>query len=235
MTFPLSRQKEWLVLVPAMTVPFIAALFYFRLFSDQPVAKFIYVAVKLFNLSWPLIGSYLFITAWIPSFSLRESRHRRAIPLGLLSGLMIVAIMVLGLATPIGQAVSSSTGRIRVKVAELGIIDHYILFSIFLSFFHSLLEEYYWRWFVFGNLCQLIRPIWANLLSALAFAAHHVIVLHEYFPLRWALFFGASVAVGGVIWNTMYAKQRTLAGAWVSHLLVDLGIMTIGYVILFVP
>ena len=116
---------------------------------------------------------------------------------------------------------------------QLGIIKYYVLFAIFLSFFHSLLEEYYWRWFVYGNLLKIINPVAASLISAAAFASHHVIVLKEYFPWGWALFFGFSVAIGGVVWNTMYQRQKTLTGVWLSHMIVDLAIMTIGYFLIF--
>ena len=33
----------------------------------------------------------------------------------------------------------------------------YLLLAVFYSAIHSLLEEYYWRWFVFGRLSQLCK------------------------------------------------------------------------------
>ena len=51
--------------------------------------------------------------------------------------------------------------------------------------------------------------------------------------MAWALVFAALVGVGGVIWSLLYARQRTLLGAWISHLLVDVGIMALGYKLIF--
>jgi hypothetical protein len=66
-------------------------------------------------------------------------------------------------------------------------------------------------------------------LAAGAFAAHHVVVASTFFGLAAGLLLGGSVAVGGLLWSLMLARQGTLAGAWVSHVLVDLGLAWIGY------
>lgn len=232
-TFPFRGKKEWWLLIPAMTLPCLAALVYFDLLADHPIAAALYFFTKFFTLVWPLIGTFLLVEYWVPRFEIRHSRHRQAIFTGVVSGGIISAIILAGLYTPIGDAVFAYGGRIKQKAEELGFYEYYIPFAIFLSFFHSLLEEYYWRWFVYGNLRQLISPVRANFLSALAFASHHVIILKEYFPWGWALFFGFSVALGGVIWNIHYERERTLAGAWISHMMVDLAIMAVGYMILF--
>jgi membrane protease YdiL (CAAX protease family) len=100
---------------------------------------------------------------------------------------------------------------------------------------HSLLEEYYWRWFVFGQLMELSRPLTAVTISATGFMAHHVCVLAVYFgwnsPAGFYLtaFCSLSVAVGGVLWALLYRRHGALYGVWLSHLLVDAGIFVIGY------
>ncbi|MCB0351894.1 MAG: CPBP family intramembrane metalloprotease [Bdellovibrionales bacterium] len=228
-----SRWLSWFLIVPAMTLPCISAIFYFDLYSGHPLATALYFLTKFFTLFWPLVATFLIFRYWIPRFELRHSRHTEALVPGAITGSLIAAVMILGLFTPIGDAVFRYGWRIRQKAQELGFYNLYIPFAIFLSFFHSLLEEYYWRWFVYGTLRKLIHPILANLLAALAFASHHLVVLKEYFPLSWALFFSASVAVGGIIWNIHYERQQTIAGAWISHLIADLAIMTVGYFIIF--
>ena len=78
----------------------------------------------------------------------------------------------------------------------------------------------------------LMRIMPALILGNVAFASHHVVILNEYFPMTWALLFGCAVGAGGAIWCVMFERQRTLMGAWISHVIADLGIMTIGYKIL---
>ena len=37
------------------------------------------------------------------------------------------------------------------------------------------------------------------------------------------------VAVGGAVWSWAYRRSGSLLGPWLSHILVDTGIMLIGY------
>jgi membrane protease YdiL (CAAX protease family) len=220
-------------LVPAALLPVTASLFYFVLFSDQPWARVLYGATKVFTLLWPLLAV---------RFLLGESLHNplgnlrgqlRAVPLGAFVGLLVVGLMAGLMATPAGAVVLQSAGTIRAKAEQLGILNHYVIFAVFLSFVNSAVEEFYWRWFVYGQLRRLLPGWRAHALAGAAFAAHHVVVVTQFFPLMEALSFGVAVGLGGVIMSLLYERQRTLAGAWVCHLVVDLGIMGIGYGLLF--
>src|SRR5690606_28218177 len=57
----------------------------------------------------------------------------------------------------------------------------FIGLAIFISLFHSFLEEYYWRWFVFGELQRRIPVGAAYAIASVGFAAHHVLVVLAYF------------------------------------------------------
>jgi membrane protease YdiL (CAAX protease family) len=108
--------------------------------------------------------------------------------------------------------------------------------AAFIAVAHAALEEYYWRWFVFGRLRRHLAVGAAAVLSGLAFMGHHVLVLAVYFPGR---FWGAAVplslaiAVGGVVWAWLYHRSGSLLGPWLSHVLVDAAIMLIGYDLMF--
>jgi hypothetical protein len=81
---------------------------------------------------------------------------------------------------------------------------------------------------------RLMRLAPALLLSGLAFGAHHVLVLAMYFgwdsPWTWG--FSAAVAIGGVYWAWLYERTGSLVGPWLSHILADVAIFTIGYELL---
>jgi membrane protease YdiL (CAAX protease family) len=109
-------------------------------------------------------------------------------------------------------------------------LEHYIAFCLFLALFHSLLEEYYWRWFVFGNLQKLFKSdIYAHLIAAVCFALHHIVVTTQFFPLTYGIVFGSFVGIGGYIWSQLYARFATLSASWISHIIVDLVILGVGY------
>ena len=128
-------------------------------------------------------------------------------PLGLLTGGIIFATAwVLFEWSWLGEYVRQAAGAIRTKTEDLGVIDFYIPFAIFLSVFHSLLEEYYWRWFVYGRLAKFWpRPV-AGLVASLAFAGHHYVVLGCYFSFWGAAVFGTLVGVGGALWCWHYHR-----------------------------
>jgi membrane protease YdiL (CAAX protease family) len=127
----------------------------------------------------------------------------------------------------------AATDQIRAKVASFGIdsLAKYAALAAFYSLAHSLLEEYYWRWFVFGQLRRLTALWPAITISSLGFMAHHVLVLALYFgawsPLTWL--FSAAVAIGGAFWAWLYDRTGSLVGPWLSHAAIDAGIFFIGY------
>jgi hypothetical protein len=123
--------------------------------------------------------------------------------------------------------------EIRRKVSGMGVAGkpQFLLLGGFYALFHSFLEEYYWRWFVFDRLRGWIGSKAAVAVSAVGFMAHHVIVVSLYFG--WfsgaSLVFCLGVCMGGVIWARLYEARRSLFGPWVSHLLVDAVIFGIGF------
>ena len=53
----------------------------------------------------------------------------------------------------------------------------YLYLASFYCVFHSLFEEYYWRWFVFGQLRGVTSVGPAMIVSSLGFTFHHILVL----------------------------------------------------------
>ena len=120
----------------------------------------------------------------------------------------------------------------KAKVESLGIAEQFVLFALFVTFAHSFFEEFYWRWFVYGNLRTVIAPRFAHVIAAIAFAAHHLVVTSQFFPFLFACFLSFCVAVGGFIWSHLYERQKSLMGAWICHLIVDAGLMIVGFQLL---
>ena len=113
----------------------------------------------------------------------------------------------------------------------------FLVIAGFYSVIHSFLEEYYWRWFVYGRARHYLGPTRANLFSSLAFMAHHVVVINTFIPgdYFWTATIPLSlcVAIGGVAWSVLYERTGSIYGAWVSHALVDVAIMICGYDLVF--
>ncbi|MFQ5720239.1 MAG: type II CAAX prenyl endopeptidase Rce1 family protein, partial [Acidobacteriota bacterium] len=163
---------------------------------------------------------------------------------GLLAGLGSGAFMAAGLAGLYllalrgGPLLADAAPRVADRVTAIGAGTpvRFLLLTLFLSGLHSLLEEYYWRWFVFGRLQRRLGRVSSVALSSLAFTAHHVIVLHAFAGpdhVTATACLSAAVAAAGALWALLYVRYATLAPSWLSHLLVDVAIMAIGYDLVF--
>jgi membrane protease YdiL (CAAX protease family) len=143
----------------------------------------------------------------------------------------MVALYHAGL-KPLG-VLKEPAGEVRQKVLGLGIdgVGKYVAMAMFYALAHSLLEEYYWRWFVFGQLRERMAVGWAILVSSVSFMAHHVLVLSLYFGWLSAatVLFSLAVAVGGAFWAWLYQRCGSLYPPWLSHALVDLAIFVVGF------
>jgi membrane protease YdiL (CAAX protease family) len=132
----------------------------------------------------------------------------------------------------------NTPAMVRRKLEEFGLDTPaaFFAFAGFLCVIHSFLEEYYWRWFVFGQLRRVVPLGSAILVSSFAFMAHHVIVLNVYFPGQFwtaTLPFSLCVAGGGGVWACLYQRSGSLLGPWLGHLLIDAAILVIGYDLVF--
>jgi membrane protease YdiL (CAAX protease family) len=227
-----SAQRRWLGVVPAMILPGLGALAYFVGFRESGLIRALYAATKLFTLLWPVVAATVLLRERLPGLD-GLARHLRALPLGAATGAGLVLAMFGLMTTPLGAVVAAGAPAIRAKVESFGVLGHYWLFGGLISTLHALLEEYYWRWFVYGQLRRLLPSAWAHGVAGAAFALHHIVITSVYFGPAWGVPLGAAVGVGGVIWSSIYERQGTLAGAWLSHILVDLGLFTIGYRLIF--
>ena len=151
------------VIIPAMILPFLGTLVYFVFAEGGNLTKIAYSATKLFTFVWPVIAVIFILKQKLKWPRLKESHHWKTLPLGVLVGAGIVGLMFLLMQTSLGAQVKSNATNMQEAVGKFGLTQsNYWLFAVFLSVFHSLLEEYYWRWFVFGGLHQMVSPGWAT-------------------------------------------------------------------------
>jgi len=232
MTTSTHRELSWLVLLPALIVPAIGALFYFVLFPEGSVGQAAYTITKLFTLFYPL----LFLRRTGLGGLLRRRRGKGSWPgwgaviwTGMLCGAAISSLGMLLMLTPLGEIVKEGSGAVTERAEGLGFARHFLLFAVFLSLIHSALEEFYWRWFVYGQLQRRVSRWMAHAVAALAFGGHHLIITLQFFSVSLALFLTTCVVAGGFIWSIMYERQGTVIGCWVSHICVDVMLMIIGF------
>lgn len=229
-TEPRKRSVD-LLLLAAMVLPTAGAWLYFVALQGSELARPAYLASKVVQFSLP-------VWAWA---AVRRSRPRllgspRSALGGLASGLVLAGSLAALYAGLAGTDLAAQAAlRIRSTLQEFGVASPgaYLALAAGLSLGHSLLEEVYWRGFVFRGLEARLRPAPAVVLASLAFASHHLIVVARYAPLGsfWLLAVPATaaVAVGGAHWCGLFRRSGSLLAPWISHLLVDAALMGIGW------
>ena len=220
-----SPRIRWFVVLLALVVPFLMSLIYFVLLPGTWLVNGLYVVMKIMLVVWPAVATLLILRERL---DLGLSNGWRLAMVGVGWGLGIVTLMLGLMVTPLGDIIRAGADNIQTKVEGMGVLDHFVWSALFLSVIHSLIEEVYWRRFVAGNLLHLVSPWKAHLLAGIGFSAHHIVVVSQFFPLGMAFFLGSCVGIGGVLWSVLMVKQRSLLGAWMSHMVVDIGIMIIG-------
>jgi uncharacterized protein len=238
-----SAASHWSALIFAMCFPGLMAWVYFVALA-RPTAEDdgrwlgafpAYLLGKVVQFGFPILWVWIYerhrLRPAVPSF--------KGLALGLGFGFFVAALIFAAYHVLAGNPILAETpDKIREKLilfrAETS--TRYLFLSLFIACMHSLMEEYYWRWFVFGELRYRVSPALAIALSALAFMAHHVVVLAVYFPEHFftgALPFALCVAVGGAAWAWLYQRTGTIYSSWISHLLIDAAILAVGYDMVF--
>jgi membrane protease YdiL (CAAX protease family) len=231
------RFRTALALAFAMSFPTLLTWLYFLLLATgggpaNPAQQLAYAAGKCIQFGFPL--AFVWLSTGRRPRSQRP--HFEGLALALSIGLLVAAAMLaLYFAVLRNSSLLAQTPlRVRHKLEELGAnsTGGYVALATFIVVGHSLLEEYYWRWFVFGGLRRLLPLVPALALASLAFMAHHVILLSVYLPGKFwtaALPFSLVIAVGGAVWAWIYERAGSLCAPWLSHLLVDAAIFVIGW------
>jgi membrane protease YdiL (CAAX protease family) len=233
-----QRSKwRWMGVVIGLAYPTLATWCYFILAAPyaSSVQQAAYTAVKSMQFAFPLIWVWAVLRepiAW-------RRPKPRGIALGAAFSLIVVALGLVVYAALFRESEAFAGAAMKIRGAidrfSLSAEWQYAVLAGFYSLLHSFLEEYYWRWFVFGQLRRLV-PRWPAIgVSAAAFAAHHVVVLSDYFgDWPWgAVLLSVAVAAGGAFWAWLYERTGSLVGPWVSHLIIDAGVFWIGYDLLW--
>lgn len=179
--------------------------------------------------------SPLVIRRWIRGVSWRRAltegfnggrfyRHWRAtggITIGLSAIYLCAYIMFRGYfdAGAVADQLAGTTGTSPETILWIG---------LFIIVINSVIEEYFWRGFLFRELNDLV-PVWlAHLLTGIGFSLHHAVFYIHWF--NGGLIALATVGLFGfsVIMNIVFIRFRDLFSCWVIHAAVDVVQIYIG-------
>lgn len=109
--------------------------------------------------------------------------------------------------------------------------DNFAAVSLYISFVNSLLEEFFFRGFVFLCLYRLNRKKTAYVYSALLFAVYHIAIMGSWFaPLLLGLLISGLFAAG-LIFNWLNKKTGNIYPSWMVHMFANFAINTVGFIL----
>jgi membrane protease YdiL (CAAX protease family) len=235
---PHAPIRDWSALAFASLFPLVMTTIYFLVLHNpngepNPVLMTAFWTGKLFQFLFP--AAYV---CWFERESIRfvgPSWRGIAfgIGFGLTVGISMFALYFLWV-QHIPSVAENSPKMINERLIQFSATTplRFLALAFYICIPHSLGEEYYWRWFVFGWMRRHVPLSVAIALSSIAFMLHHVVILGVYFPGNFwtlALPFSVCVAVGGGVWAWLYQRSGSLYAAWLSHALIDAAIMGLGY------
>jgi len=108
----------------------------------------------------------------------------------------------------------------------------FILVFLYIMFWNSLVEEYFFRWIIFNTLKDN-HKLSAYLLSSIAFSLYHITIFQTWF--HWYILLIALVwlFLWWLFFAWLYKKTSWIWGAWIFHILADAVILVIWYYTFF--
>ena len=106
---------------------------------------------------------------------------------------------------------------------------NFIWVASYISFGNSFLEEFLFRFVSFLKLSQYAGRKTAYVFSSVLFAVYHIAMIGTSFPLPLLLLVLIGLAVGGLIFDFVDEKGKTIYNSWIIHMFADFAIMTIWY------
>ena len=148
------------------------------------------------------------------------------------SGLGVgVFAVILGGYYTLGQLfdLTAITGALTENVGVTG--ENFLFVAIYISLVNSLLEEFFFRGFLFLGLLDG-APRWlAYSFSAILFALYHIAMMFGWGSPVLILLILAALFAGGLIFNLLNEKSHSIYPSWLVHLCANLAINTIGFIL----
>ncbi len=165
--------------------------------------------------------------ACISLFRVRKGAFLKPLLLGVsLYTVILCAYFLVRNVFDFSQIVTSLSGNAGVTK------DNFLYVSIYISLVNSLLEEFFFRGFVFTNLKTMQSRKFAYIFSSLLFALYHVAMMLGWFSLPLFLLCMAGLTAGGLIFNYLNEKLGSIYASWFVHMFANFAINTIGFLLM---
>lgn len=109
--------------------------------------------------------------------------------------------------------------------------SNFIFVCLYIAFINSFLEEFFFRGFAFLQLQKYFSIKFAYIFSSFTFAIYHVAMMVNWVS-TFILFLAiVGLFIAGVIFNYLNHKYNSLFPSWITHLMANLSINSVGIIL----
>lgn len=109
--------------------------------------------------------------------------------------------------------------------------DNFIFVSLYISFFNSFLEEFFFRGFAFLYIAEYWGRKTAYLFSSAMFGIYHIAIMTGWFSPILFILAMLGLFVGGCIFNYLDEKNENIYNSWMVHMFANFAINTVGFIL----
>lgn len=151
---------------------------------------------------------------------------RKLLPGILVGAFSFVAIMVVY--ALLAQHIDLASIALELQT-KLGITPiNFIFIGIYITLVNSLLEEYFFRNFIFLRLFGEGKRLVAYLYSSVLFALYHMAIFGQWFDASITALCLLGLFVIGLVWCRINSGSGHFYNSWIAHMLADVAVIIIG-------
>lgn len=107
--------------------------------------------------------------------------------------------------------------------------NNFLYIALYISFINSLLEEFFFRGFIFFSLKNNSSQISAYILGALSFSLYHIAIIFNWFNIIIFLLIIIGLFISGLFFHWLNEKFNNIYNSWLVHMFANFSINTIGF------
>ncbi|USK34895.1 CPBP family intramembrane metalloprotease [Bacillus sp. F19] len=152
---------------------------------------------------------------------------------GFITGIIFLAL-IFGTVSAFSESFFDSAKLKKLLIDWNFTGGHHILLILILLIVNPLLEEFYWREFMYAKLNQKMGIFNTLLITSFFYSLYHMLSLISLFKWPINLLGVIPVFLAGMVWGYVRHKFQTLIPAVLCHMLADLGIILVYFKFLHV-
>lgn len=178
---------------------------------------------------WVLfIGMPLLLNHFIKKEKKEKQVDKKGILLGLLFGIISFSVIVVAYIF-LKEIIDFNSIVTEMKTKSKITPENFIFIAIYVTFGNSLVEEFFFRGYIFLNLYQEGKKKIAYIYSSGLFSVYHLAIFQSWFEWHVMVLALFGLFVIGFIFSWLNTKTNTFFNSWIVHILADTAIVLIGF------